>query len=107
MARVAWAVSAAHVTGMSNGEVASILADRLAHYRTRRHDEPTGLLLAPVAEEVTGTSGKRYQMIVQASWTGSPGGDLRVVAGVDDKGWQLFNPITDSFVARPAVADGG
>jgi hypothetical protein len=92
---------------MLNGEGASILADRLAHYRTRSHDELTELLLAPVAEEIHGASGKRYQMVVQASWTGSPGGDLRVVAGVDDKGWQLFDPITDSFVARPAAANGG
>ena len=87
-----------------NGEGASILADRLAHYRTRSHDELTELLLAPVAEEIAGQSGKRYQMIVQASWTGSPGGDLSVVAGVDDKGWQLFDPITDSFVSRPTAA---
>jgi hypothetical protein len=88
---------------MLNGEGASILADRLALYRTRSHDELTELLLAPVADEVTGTSGKRYQMIVQASWTGSPGDELRVVAGVDDKGWQLFQPITGSFVSRPAA----
>lgn len=99
-------MSAAHVTRMLNGEGAAILADRLAHYRTRTHDELTELLLAPVAEEIAGHSGKRYQMIVQASWTGSPGGDLRVVAGVDDKGWQLFAPITDSFVSRPATTRG-
>lgn len=92
---------------MLNGEGASILADRLEHYRTRSHDQLTELLLAPVAEEIAGDSGKRYQMIVQASWTGSPGGELRVVAGVDDKGWQLFNPITDSFVSHPATANGG
>lgn len=89
---------------MLNGEGASILADRLAHYRTRTHDELTELLLAPVAEEIAGASGKRYQVIVQASWTGAPGGDLRVVAGVDDKGWQLFDPITDSFVSHAAAA---
>ncbi len=88
---------------MLNGEGASILADRMAHYRSLSHDSLTQLLLAPVADEVTGASGKRYQVIVQASWTGSPGGDLRVVAGVDDRGWQLFNPVTDSFVARPGV----
>lgn len=92
---------------MLNGEGASILADRLARYQARSHDELTELLLAPVAEEITGASGKRYQMIVQASWTGSPGGELRVVAGVDDKGWQLFNPITDSFLSRPVAANAG
>jgi hypothetical protein len=91
---------------MNTGEGASILADRLAGYRARSHDELTGLLLAPVAEEITGSTGKRYQMIVQASWTGTPGGDLRIIAGVDDRGWQLFNPLTDSFVSRPAVEKG-
>lgn len=91
---------------MNNGEGSSILANRLASYRAQSHEQLTGLLLAPVADEVTGPSGKRYQFIAQASWTGSPGGELRVVAGVDDRGWQLFNPITDSFVSRPAGADG-
>ena len=104
MPRLAWAASAAHFTTMLNGEGASILADRLAQYQTRSHDELTQLLLAPVAEEIRGESGKRYQMMVQASWTGTPGGELRVVAGLDDKGWQLFNPITDSFVSRPTAA---
>lgn len=92
--------------GMRTGEGATILADRLAAYRAQSHGELTGLLLAPVADEVAGPSGKRYQMVVQASWTGTPGGELRVVAGVDDRGWQLFDPITDSFVSRPAGADG-
>ena len=91
---------------MNNGEGASILADRLAAYRMQSHDQLTGLLLAPVADEVVGPSGRRYQMIVQASWTGAPGGELRVVAGVDDRGWQLFNPLTDSFVSRPATRTG-
>jgi hypothetical protein len=91
---------------MQTGEGASILADRLAGYRARPHDELTGLLLAPIAEEIKGPSGKRYQMIVQASWTGTPGGELRVIAGVDDRGWQLFNPLTDSFLSRPVLETG-
>lgn len=92
---------------MKNGEGASILANRLAAYRAQTHEALKGLLLAPVAEEVTGSSGKRYQLMVQAGWTGAPGGELRVVAGVDDRGWQLFNPLTDSFVSQPASANGG
>jgi hypothetical protein len=91
---------------MQSGEGASILADRLAGYRAQSHDELTGLLLAPIAEEIEGPSGKRYQMIVQASWTGTPGDELRVIAGVDDRGWQLFNPVTESFLSRPLLATG-
>ena len=92
---------------MKTGEGACILENRLAFYRARPHEELTKLLLAPVAEEVVGPSGKRYQLIVQASWTGAPGGDLRVVVGVDDRGWQLFNPLTDSFVSQPVAAREG
>jgi hypothetical protein len=92
---------------MKTGEGACILENRLALYRAQSREELTKLLLAPVAEDVVGPSGKRYQVIVQASWTGSPGGDLRVVAGVDDRGWQLFNPLTDSFVSQPAAAREG
>ena len=57
--------------------------------------------MAPVAEEVVAPSGKRYQLLVQAGWTGEPGGALRVVGGIDDRGWQEFTPIVQAFEVAP------
>lgn len=84
-----------------------MLAAYLAPYRAQSHDELTRLLMAPVARQVAGPSGKRYQVMIQASWTGRPGGELRVVGGVDHRGWQLFNPVTESFDSLPESTRGG
>jgi hypothetical protein len=87
---------------MQNTEAESVLAAYLANYRKRSHKQLAGLLQAPVADQVAGLSGRRYQVVVQASWTGAPGGELRVVGGVDHGGWQRFNPIIESFLSKPA-----
>ncbi|HEX6537011.1 MAG TPA: hypothetical protein VF041_20665 [Gemmatimonadaceae bacterium] len=86
---------------MDRTEAAALLHACLQAYRTRSHDELREQLLAPVAEEVVGPSGKRYQLLVQAGWMDSPGGALRVVGGIDDRGWQEFAPITESFIVPP------
>lgn len=82
---------------MDRSEASALLHAYLEAYRARSHDELQQLLMAPVSEEITGPDGKRYQVLVQASWPGAPGGDLRVVGGIDDRGWQEFSPLVQSF----------
>lgn len=86
---------------MDTKEAEALLHACLQAYRTRSHDELREQLMAPVADQVMGPSGKRYQLLVQAGWMDAPGGALRVVAGIDDRGWQEFTPITESFVVSP------
>jgi hypothetical protein len=86
---------------MHKTETESVLAEYLANYRKQSHKQLMGLLRAPVTDQVAGPSGKRYQVMVQASWTGAPGEELRVVGGADHGGWQRFDPITESFLSQP------
>lgn len=83
---------------MDRSEAAALLHAYLEAYRTRSHDELRELLMAPVSEEIAGPGGKHYQVLVQASWPEAPGGDLRVVGGIDDRGWQEFAPLIQSFI---------
>jgi hypothetical protein len=51
--------------------------------------------------EVTGPSGTRYQVELQAFWDNEPAANLRVVAAIDDGGWRAFAPITEDFIIAP------
>jgi hypothetical protein len=86
---------------MDRAEATSVLREYLDRYRDQTHAELQKLFLAPVATEVLAPSGKRYQVLVQASWVAKPGGELRVVVGVDDRGWQQFTPLVDEFTVSP------
>lgn len=86
---------------MDRTEAEALLHACLEAYRVRSHDELQDLLMAPVAEEVVAPSGKRYQVLVQAGWAAEPGGALRVVGGIDDRGWQEFTPIVQAFEVAP------
>ena len=84
---------------MTSSEPEVLLHDFLEAYRARSHAELRSLLLAPVATQLRAPSGKRYQVLVQAAWTGAPGAALEIVGGIDDGGWQRFTPHVESFVA--------
>jgi hypothetical protein len=86
---------------MDRAEAATVLREYLDRYRDQTHAELQQLFLAPVATEVRAASGKRYQVLVQASWVAKPGGELRVVIGVDDRGWQQFAPAVEEFTVEP------
>jgi hypothetical protein len=86
---------------MNRSLAASVLHTFLEPYRARSCGELQGLLLAPIATEIRAPSGKRFQLLVQAAWVDRPGAALRVVAGIDDGGWQRFTPLVESFVVEP------
>jgi hypothetical protein len=89
---------------MGTTEALSVLRAALEPYRARSHAELQELLRAPVATQIPGPSGKRYQVLIQAAWVSEPGGPLRVVGGVADSGWQRFTPLVESFVVIPEPA---
>jgi hypothetical protein len=88
---------------MDKKEAHSILAEHLAHYRSRSYAE----LAAWVRErridtpEAVAPSGKRYQIEVQFIWDAKPDGDVRVSGSIDDGGIRAFLPLTDSFILSP------
>lgn len=91
---------------MNAAESAALLEAQLQPYRGQTHTQLCSLLRAPVATQLAGPSGARYQLLIQAAWVDRPGGALRIVGGIDDSGWQRFQPLTASFVvaATPAGA---
>jgi hypothetical protein len=51
--------------------------------------------------EVTGPSGKEYQVETLAVWDHKPEGDLRIFVSIDDGGLRAIVPMTDGFILRP------
>jgi hypothetical protein len=51
-------------------------------------------------KNVVGESGANYQIEFDVFWDSKPDGNLRIMASVDDGGWQAFLPLTDSFIMK-------
>jgi len=52
-------------------------------------------------QEMTGPSGKEYQVETLAVWDRTPEGDLRIFVSIDDGGLRAIVPMTDGFIMRP------
>jgi hypothetical protein len=93
---------------MDEAEAGAILADIVGALRALSYDELVVRHLAQVdAYEVTGASGAKYQVEVEAFWDDPRrrGRDLRVIAAIDDgRGWRSLAPLTDSFIVSPGGA---
>jgi hypothetical protein len=54
------------------------------------------------ALEVTGPSGRQYQIEYDILWDSKPpDGNICIIASVDDGGWRAFVPLTDSRLVSP------
>lgn len=80
---------------MNSEEAKAVAAAHLATLRRRSYDELSRLVAqSPVTTEMTGPSGATYQVQIIAVWDGPEGGDLRIMAVVDDGGWRAFVPLS-------------
>ena len=52
-------------------------------------------------KDVTGPSGKCYQLEIEAFYDGREQTDIRVMASIDDGGLRAFLPLTGDFLVRP------
>jgi hypothetical protein len=87
---------------MDRREAREIIASELAKYRTWSYDQLRAIVDAPEGTfEVTGASGKRYYIDIYAHWDSKPEGDVRVISCIDDGGWRVFLPMSDSFIKAP------
>lgn len=89
---------------MNRTEAKAVAAAHLATFRRRSYDELTGLLAqSPVTTEIAGPSGVVYQVQIIAAWDGHEGGDVRIMAVVDDGGWSSIVPLSaDDFIMAPS-----
>jgi hypothetical protein len=86
---------------MDGAEAKSILAKELAEFAARPYDKLVLLIDNPDVKNVGGYSGENYQIEFEVFWDSKPGGNLRIMASIDDGGWRAFMPITDSLIVKP------
>jgi hypothetical protein len=87
---------------MDKVEARSLLEDFLADLKTRSRENLQGLLSNPICLEKTGASGVIYQIEYQAVWDEEPGGELRIIASIDDGGFlSALIPMTSGFILPP------
>ena len=86
---------------MNKDEALALLDQELAKYRPRSYEDLQYLLKTQDAYEVIGPTGISYQIEIQAVWDDRPGGNLRVMGGIDDGGIRAFMPLTRDFIVSP------
>ena len=55
----------------------------------------------PMQLERKGSRGAVYQVEIQCMWEHRPGGNVLVLASIDDGGWRAFSPLTRDFIMAP------
>jgi hypothetical protein len=89
---------------MDKEEATKILQAELEELRSRRYAELLDLIDSPKTYEITAPSGNKYQIEIQAFWDNprEPGGDLRVIASIDDGGFlSALLPLSMDFIVSP------
>ena len=86
---------------MDKAEARQILRGVLEEFRARPYSELTKLIDDPEQREAIGASRATYQVEIETLWDSKRGGDVRVMAAIDDGGWRAFAPLTDSFIVPP------
>lgn len=88
---------------MDTAEARRVLTAEMEKYRAKAYEQLTALIDNDQNYEVTGPSGVAYQLDMQAFWDDprKPGGNLRVMGAIDDKGVSAYAPMCDSFAIAP------
>ena len=56
----------------------------------------------PVNFTISGESGTKYQIEIQACWDDKPFNNVRIIGSIDDGGIRALSPITDDFIISPS-----
>jgi hypothetical protein len=82
---------------MDKVEAGALLQQRVRNLRAQSY-KSLQAFIEPVTIEVEGPSGAGYQLEVQAFWDDEEGGNLRVIASIDDMGLRALSPMSDDFI---------
>jgi hypothetical protein len=87
---------------MDKIEAKNLLEEFLQELKARPFLELQELLGNPVCIEREGPSGVIYQIETEAVWDFEPGGNLRLIASIDDGGLlSAMLPVTSGFLISP------
>ena len=85
-------------------EAQKVLSEQLARFSGRSHYELTQFVGDERVEayDVRAASGTAYHIEIQFFWDDRPGETIRVAGSIDDSGFRVFVPLTDSFLRESA-----
>ena len=87
---------------MDRSGAQALLRVQLSSYRARPYASLTELVGTSERAELMGPSGQPYQCVVNLMWDDEPGGNLRVLAAIDDGTFRTaVVPMTDDFIKAP------
>ncbi|MDI6812193.1 MAG: hypothetical protein QME75_13555 [Deltaproteobacteria bacterium] len=87
---------------MDKAEAGVLLEEFLQELKARSYRELQEFIRNPVCFERTGPSGAVYQIEYEAVWDAEPGGDLRIIASIDDGGLlSAMMPVSSGFIVTP------
>jgi hypothetical protein len=87
---------------MNRKEATALLDAELAMVREQTYEDLTRRLSAPAVHvERVGASGTKYQIQIECFWDNRPGGNIRVMGSIDDRGWRAFIPVARDFIKAP------
>ncbi len=86
---------------MDKTEARLVLEEFLKDLRQKSYEELQNFISNPVCFERQGKSGTVYQIEYEAVWDYEPGGDLRIIASIDDGGFlSAMLPVTSDFLIK-------
>jgi len=86
---------------MNKAETREILAKELLHFRARNYEDLQKLMGSPQVVEREGARGVSYTIEIEVFWDNprDMGGDLRVIASIDDGGFlSALSPLSSDFI---------
>jgi hypothetical protein len=87
---------------MNKSEAREILTTEVAKFRGVAYEQLAAMVDGPTqTTEIVGPSGTRYFIGIVVYGDGEAGGDVRVIATIDDGGWRAFVPMSDDFIKAP------
>lgn len=88
---------------MDLAEAEGILQEQMTKLRDLTYSDLKRLVEDHVIQtpEVRGASGIRYYLEVESFWDGKPGGNIRLIAAIDDGGIRALRPLTRDFIKAP------
>jgi hypothetical protein len=87
---------------MDNSEAIEILSRELDQYRPKSYSELEALISGkPIGKEVRTFHDADYNVEVVINWSEEPGGNIKVLAYIEDGEMRSFIPLTKSFIKSP------
>jgi hypothetical protein len=88
---------------MDKTEARLVLEEFLRDLMHKSYEELQKFISNPICLERQGKSGTVYQIEYEAVWDYEPGGDLRIIASIDDGGFlRALRPVTAGFLVAPS-----